>query len=296
MMSQLPNTIPSEKQALLTQITQALRPIPGLVAMVLGGSYARGTQHATSDLDVGLYYAEAHPFAITEIRRVAGEIANSATPVVTDFYEWGRWVNGGAWIQTPTDKVDFLYRNLDQVQRTLDEAEQGSFQHDYNQQPAYGFYSMIYLAETQVCIPLFDPEGHIAALKRQVATYPAKLKQKIMVDCLWSAEFTLLHAQSFAAAGDVYSTVGCLTRIAANLTQVLFALNQTYFMSDKRAMDILARFSVLPANYVEKLTAILAQPGHTTEALGRTVTALAATWQSVVDLAEDSYQPKFKLK
>ncbi|MCX6047634.1 MAG: nucleotidyltransferase domain-containing protein [Chloroflexi bacterium] len=295
-MDNLPSSIPAPKQALLTQITEALRPIPGIMAIVLGGSYARGTHHATSDLDIGLYYAEANPFAIADIKHVAGELAGSAAPVVTDFYEWGRWVNGGAWIQTPAGKVDFLYRNLDQVQRTLDEAQQGNFQHDYNQQPAYGFYSMIYLAETQICIPLSDPQGQIAALKRQVTTYPAKLKQKIIVDCLWSAEFTLLHAQSFAAVGDVYSTVGCLTRIAANLTQVLFALNETYFMSDKRAMDILATFAVLPAGYLESLTTILAQPGRTAEALGHTVVALEATWQSVVDLAQDSYQPKFKLK
>lgn len=295
-MNNLPNTISAEKQALLGQLTQALRDIPGIVAIVLGGSYARGTQHATSDLDVGLYYTEANPFAITDIRRVASEIAGSAAPVVTDFYEWGQWVNGGAWIQTPAGKVDFLYRNLDQVQRTLDEAQQGSFQHDYNQQPAYGFYSMIYLAETQICIPLYDPQHQITGLKRQVVTFPAKLKQKIVADCLWSAEFTLGHAQGFAAAGDVYSTVGCLTRVAANLTQVLFALNEIYFMSDKRAMAILATFAVLPANYVENITTILAQPGHSATALSHTVAALTATWQSVVELAQDSYEPKFNLK
>jgi hypothetical protein len=36
-------------------------------------------------------------------------------PVVTGTYEWGPWVNGGAWIQTSAGKVDFLYKNLDQV-------------------------------------------------------------------------------------------------------------------------------------------------------------------------------------
>ena len=36
--------------------------------------------------------------------------------IVTGMDEWGPWVNGGAWIQTPVGKVDFLYRNLDQVQ------------------------------------------------------------------------------------------------------------------------------------------------------------------------------------
>jgi hypothetical protein len=77
---------------------------------------------------------------------------------VTGFYVWGAWVNGGGWIHTPSVKVDFLYRNLDQVQRTINEAEQGSIQHDFDQQPAYGFYSVIYLAETKICLPLYDPQ------------------------------------------------------------------------------------------------------------------------------------------
>lgn len=40
-------------------------------------------------------------------------------------------------------------------------------------------------------------------------------------------------ARGFAAQGDIYNTVGCLTRTATNLTQALFALNRCYYMSDK---------------------------------------------------------------
>ncbi len=292
----IPNTVPPAKRAMLEQLTTTLSQIPGVLAVVLGGSYARGAQHATSDLDVGIYYTEAAPFAIADIKQIANAVAVEPNPVVTNFYEWGAWVNGGAWIYTQAGKVDFLYRNLDHVQRTLDEAQQGIFHHDYNQQPAYGFYSMIYLAETQICRPLYDPQGRIADLKRQIVEYPPKLKQRVVGDCLWSAEFTLLHAQSFAAAGDVYNTVGCLTRMAANLTQVLFALNETYFMTDKRVMEALAAFAVLPPSYIERVQGSLAQPGATAEALKQTVAQMEAVWQSVADCARALYQPKFILK
>jgi hypothetical protein len=30
-------------------------------------------------------------------------------PIVTNFYEWGPWVNGGAWIHSSVGKVNFLY-------------------------------------------------------------------------------------------------------------------------------------------------------------------------------------------
>ena len=40
----------------------------------------------------------------------------------------------------------------------------------------FGFFSVIYLAETHICVPLYDPVGHIARLKRLVEVYPPKLK------------------------------------------------------------------------------------------------------------------------
>ena len=68
---------------------------------------------------------------------------------------------------------------------------------------------------------------------------------------LWSAEFSLLHARGFAVQGDIYNTVGCLTQVASNLTQVLFALNEKYFMRDKQVLDVVASFSYLPSGYVQ---------------------------------------------
>lgn len=286
--------LPEPKRTLLTDLVAQLQ-LPGVAALVLGGSYASKTHHATSDLDVALYYFEAAPFSLADIRRVAEAVSADGSPTVTGFYEWGAWVNGGAWIHTPHGKVDFLYRNLDHVRRTITEAEQGVMHHDYDQQPAYGFYSVIYLAETQICIPLYDPEGYLAALKRRVATYPPKLKQKILADSLWSAEFTLLHAQNFAAQADIYNTVGCLTRAASNLTQALFALNERYFLRDKKVMETVAGFALLPSGYVEEVNRLLASPGSTGAALTKTVDELGEVWRAVVALPGVGYAAKFQV-
>jgi hypothetical protein len=287
--------LPKDKRALLALLVDQLRIVPGIVAIVLGGSYASRTHHATSDLDVGLYYREAAPFAIAPICAIASGISIQGEPTVTDFYAWGAWVNGGAWIQTAAGKVDFLYRNLDQIERTIADAQQGITQHDYGQQPAYGFYSVIYLAEMQICLPLWDPAGEIAALKAQVALYPAALKAKLINDHLWSAEFTLLHARTFAGQGDIYNTVGCLTRAAANLTQVLFALNERYFQRDKGVMAAISAFPIVPADYTTQLEQILAHPGNTPDVLLASVAQLADLWNNIVKLAGTMYQPKFNL-
>lgn len=293
-MNNLPN-VPTEKMHLLTGLVNQLSWVPGIIAVVLGGSYARGTQHSTSDLDIGLYYLEEQPFSIADIRQIAEGISAQGTPTVTDFYRWGQWVNGGAWIQTAVGKVDFLYRNLNQVEHTIADADQGIVHHDYEQQPAYGFYSVIYLAETNICVPLYDPEGQIERLKRRVARYPPRLKEKLVADSLWSAEFTLLHGRGFAGNGDVYNTVGCLTRAAANLTQTLFALNETYFIGDKKVMEMITKVDLVPPGYVNALTQILAQPGRTSNELQASVSAMAAVWQSVVQLTNGTYRPQFQL-
>ena len=290
----IPTDISPEKLALLENLTSQLAATPGVKAVVLGGSYARGRQNPASDLDIGVYYSDAAPFAIDDIRRIAGAAAGQH-PTITSFYEWGPWVNGGGWLHTPISKVDFLYRSLDKVEKTIREAMAGTTYFDYYQQPPYGFYSVIYLAETHVCLPLYDPEGHLARLKEMVAVYPPALKRKVVAEQLWIAEFTLSNAAGFAAKGDLYDTAGCLTRTASCLTQALFALNDSYFITDKTAMAEIAAFNLAPHGYVDQLAAILAHPGQTPAELTATLSSLRAAWQAVVDLAGSLYKPMFNL-
>lgn len=290
----IPVDVPAEKCKLLENLTVRLSRVPGIQAIVLGGSYANGTHHQGSDLDIGLYYYETQPFSLDKIRKIAKTISRPGlSPTVTGFYEWGHWVNGGAWIETDAGKVDFLYRNLDQIQLTILNASKGIIEHDYDQQPTHGFYSIGYLAETFICVPLYDPQLRIAELKKQVKSYPARLKQKIIVDSLWSAEFTLKFAIGFADGADIYNTVGCLTRTAAQLTQALFALNERYFLSDKKVMETIASFEIQPVDYTRNIAGILACPGQTRMELVETVARLNETWQSVKELAGIKYQSKY---
>jgi hypothetical protein len=288
------SNLPEKKRALLRLLVGKLTLVPGMAALALGGSYASGTQHEGSDMDIGLYYLAEAPFEINDIRQVAQEFSIQP-PTVTDFYEWGQWVNGGAWIKTRAGKVDFLYRNINQIEHAIEHALQGMVIHDYDQQPTHGFYSIIYLAEMDICIPLHDPQQHLGRLKQMVKIYPPKLKEKIVMNSLWSAEFTLAHASSFAKIGDVYNTAGCLARISANLTQALFALNERYFISDKRLMTVIAGFPLLPEGYIDRITSILAHPGETIEGLVEAVSKMKAVWQGVVACSGEYYQPKYHL-
>ena len=281
---------------LLSAIAFELSKIPGVIAVVLGGSYARRTARPDSDLDVGLYYSKNSPPDIEAIPRCAETIATPNTgPTVVGYYKWGPWVNGGAWIQTPTGKLDLLYRNIEQVQRVIDESQEGLYQHDYYQQPTFGFVSITYLAETKCCLPLFDPQQLLQKFKHSVEIYPAALQQKMIRNCLTIGEFTLAHAHGFADRGDILNTVGCLTKIAFVLLQSLFALNAEYYFGDKGSLEAVDRFPLRPRAFSNRLQDLLAMPMHTQLDLKFATLQIQTLWKETVSLTEGRYIPKFGL-
>jgi hypothetical protein len=288
--------IPREKRNALEAAVETLKTVSNVVALVLGGSYARGVANESSDIDIGVYYRESAPLAIKEIRAAAESMSTpGATPVVTDLYGWGPWVNGGAWIQTPATKIDLVYRNLDQVEKVIAEGKRGIWRHDYDQQPPFGFRGVVYFAETHYCVPLHDPEGEMAGLKSSVAIYPDPLKDTILREGLWGAEFSLWSCAQFAASTDVYNTAGCLTRAAQYIVHALFALNGQYFLNDKHANRFLNEFPQVPPDFNGRLAAILANPGSNISELRNSVNALSNLWSETVTLTQGAYQPRFDL-
>jgi predicted nucleotidyltransferase len=285
-----------EQRELVSSLTERLRSVSGINAVVLGGSHARGRAQPGSDIDLGLFYSEAAPFSIQSIRELAEAVNDTANPVVTDFYGWGRWVNGGAWLTLGGQRVDFVYRSLEHVERVIAEAEAGGYELDYAQQPPFGFFSATYLGEVAICIPLFDPEGRVEALKRRVADYPEALRRAVVQDYLWQAEFALAaFAGKFAARADAYGTAACLTRAVNQLVLVLFALNRKYPLNDKTALAEVAEFERAPREFGPCVQQTLAHVGNSAAELGAAIESVAQLFQETVTLAEGLYQPRFIL-
>jgi hypothetical protein len=271
-----------------------LSQIRGIESVVLGGSYARGTARPDSDLDLGLYYSDAAHPDLEAIRATAEKFSlPNHPPTVTSFYEWGPWVNGGAWIHTAVGKVDLLYRNLEQLQRVIDESQAGIYHHHFYQQPTFGFVSVIYLAETKSCLPLFDRRNLLAGFKRRVEIYPLPLQEKLVRESLWTAEFSFLHADGFALRGDIFNTVGCLGRIAFMLVQALFALNSEYYFGDKGSVETTDRFDRRPEQFSTRLQGVLALQMATPNELKFATHQMRNLWKEVVALAEGRYVAKY---
>jgi len=287
----------SPKQSeLVSSLSKRLEAIRGVRSVVLGGSYARGRAQPGSDIDLGIFYSEASPFSIESVRELAGAVNDTAGPVVTDFYGWGPWVNGGAWLTVDGQRVDFIYRNLEQVERVIAGAEAGRYEVHYLQQPPFGFFSGTYLGEIAVCVPVFDPERLLDMLKRRVAEYPEALRRRVVQDYLFMAEFTLTaFARKFASRGDSYGTAACLTRAVNELVMVLFALNRKYLVNDKTALAEVAEFEGAPREFGSRVQKTLAHVGSDAAELGSAVEGIGQLVRETVELADGLYQRPFTL-
>jgi predicted nucleotidyltransferase len=285
-----------EQHDIVLSLVKRLQAIRGIQAVVLGGSYARGRAQPGSDIDLGIFYSEAAPFSIQSIRELAEEVNDTTGPVVTDFYEWGPWVNGGAWLTVRGQRVDFIYRNLEHVERVIADAENGKYEVHYLQQPPFGFFSVTYLGEIAVCIPLFAPGGRLEALKRRVSDYPDALRRRVVQDYLFMAEFTLsAFAPKVASRDDVYGTAACLARAVNELVMALFALNRKYPINDKTALAEVREFERAPREFGTRVQKTLAYLGTSPADLLASVQSIAELLRETIELAGELYQSRYTL-
>ena len=284
------------QRELVASLVNRLEKVPGVEAVALGGSFARGRAQATSDIDLGVFYSEKSPFLIQSIRELAEGVNDTPGPVVADFYGWGPWVNGGAWLTIRGQRVDFIYRSLEHVERVIADCEAGRHELDYLQQPPFGFFSGTYLGEVAIALSLLDPDGHLDTLKRRVVVYPEAFRSAVVQDYLWMAEFGLAaFARKFAARGDVWGTTACVTRAVHQLILVLFALNRKYLLNDKTAIAEIAEFECVPAQFGPRVQETLANVGTSSQELMAAVENIGKLTQETGRLAGDLYQPRYKL-
>jgi Domain of unknown function (DUF4037)/Nucleotidyltransferase domain len=275
------------------EIVEQLIAVRGMKAVVLGGSRAIGAQEPDSDIDLGLCYNENSLLDIAHIRQIASALNDDPKIYMTGLGEWGRWVNGGAWLTIRGRRVDFLYKNLDFMSGIIDDCYRGKIELDYYQQPPYGYYSYIYCAEIQQSIILHDPEGALQTLQARVTGYPQPLKQTIINTFTWDAQFTLDNAKKSAKRGDVYVVSGCMTRIASDLVQTLYALNETFFLSHKRLKRDVEQFEIRPERFAERIERLLGWVGWEIKELIQALSALEVLVDEIIVLCGDQYRPRF---
>jgi hypothetical protein len=240
---------------LLQRIVPALTEVPGVAAIALGGSRARGTARQTSDYDIGLYYSGDRSLDTDRLLQAVRTFADAPEAVqVTPVGGWGPWIVGGGWLSVTARKVDLLYRNIDDVAETIEKCRAGQIDIHYQPGHPHGFCSAIWMGEVALCRPLHDPEGRLAKLKSATSPYPRALRDALVRKFEWEILFSIENAELAAGRAEQTHVAGCAYRALACTAQVLFALNERYFINEKGALQEAADFPLTVPDIAKRVS------------------------------------------
>jgi predicted nucleotidyltransferase len=190
-------------------ITDQLAGLRHVQAVSLGGSRATGTHRAESDWDFAVYYRDQ--FDPDDLRGLGwpGE--------VSEVGGWGGGVfNGGAWLRVDGRQVDVHYRNLDDVERRLDEACQGTFDIERLLFHLAGVPTYIVVAEIAL--------NRVLRGDLPKPTYPEKLRESAPRRWWGEAERTLGYARAaHAERGHAAETAGAIATATCQAAHAVLA-------------------------------------------------------------------------
>jgi predicted nucleotidyltransferase len=248
----MPEGLEGDYLAEMRHLADKLREIPGVIAVTLGGSQSAGTATEDSDWDFGLYYRGE--IRADDVRALGFE------GTVVEPGEWGRLVNGGAWLMVEGERVDLLYRDLDFVQRWIAEAEAGRFERDRVEGYLAGMATYVLVGELAL--------AEVLAGELPRPAFPQALRDAAARRWRASAAFSLAIADTAAERHDVVSCSGLLAKAAVEAAQGALAERGEWALTEKRI--------VRRAKLGARVEAILAAPGDRAFELGRAVTAMRA--------------------
>ena len=256
----------------LSSIADRLAAVSGMVGVTLGGSRARGSALPGSDVDLGLYYRGG--LDIEVLGALARELSGPQTEV-TAIGEWGPRVNGGGWLTIGGQAVDWIYRDLDEVDACWRRASRGDVVlHVQSGHPA-GFPDWAYAGELASAVLLADPTGELAARRAEMSHYPPALAQAQQRG-LWEADFCVRIARKAVGRTDAAYIAGCLFRAVVVCVHALHGAAGVWVTNEKGAVASAARLPGCPTDFEGRVQALMGGVGTAAAELARTIDAAAA--------------------
>ena len=241
---------------ILQKVTDELKQLPFVKAVVLGGSRATGTATGTSDIDIGIYYDGIDYAALNNAAKRLDDEHRSS--LICHEGEWGQWVNCGGWLIIDGINVDLIMRNYQKVKNIVQSSESGSFSLNYQTGHPHAFLDIMYRGELASCRILYTADSDFVKIKQQAEQYPPALQKTLMDFFLFEAGFSCMLAEKSLTSGDVYYLTGHIFRSVSALNQVLFALNKKWCLNEKKAVFRIASFKIAPADYTARINEIFA--------------------------------------
>ncbi len=213
----------ADDEAFVGHVTGRLAALPGVTAVALGGSRAAGRHRPDSDWDFAVYYRGV--FSPETLRALGwpGEVCEVGG--------WGGGVfNGGAWLTVDERHVDVHYRDLDDVEHQLAEANEGRFHIERLLFHLAGIPSYLVVAELAGARVL---HGRLPRPQ-----YPDALRRTAPGQWWNSAAATLSYARAaHAPRGHLTDCAGALAGAACQAAHAVLAARGVWVTNEKTLLD-----------------------------------------------------------
>lgn len=251
----------------LQAVADELASVAGVVAVSLGGSRARGEHRPDSDFDLGIYYRRHLDVSGLSAlaRRVAGPEAKVGEPG-----DWGPWVDGGAWLSINGANVDWIYRDLDRVQRAWKDAQAGRFSFHGQVGHPHGVPDFAYVGEVALAVVLSDGSGELTKLRDDAQHYPPLLRDAV-VRRLDEATFLIAGASKAVSVGDAAYVAGCAFRVVGLCAHALHAAAGRWLINEKGSVASAGRLPLAPPGFGARAHGVLGEVGTAPEELAATL-------------------------
>ena len=238
------NQIHPSVQAAIDECVQPLKALAkGRCALSIGGSHGKGIFDNRSDVDFRMFCDEivgAPGFRETEEWKVFAQIVD-------------RWRTQGV------DIDNCWVRTVDQIETQLDDWLSGRVMPEERVWTLWGYHLLTDLANQMV---IDDPSGLIAGWQARLTPYPLALQQVIIEKHMGSLNYwrSDYHYRNKLERGDVVFLAGISARLVHDIMQVLFAINETYYVGDGNNLHYVEQFAIQPIDFAERIRAILYPP------------------------------------
>ena len=231
-------------QAVIDECLPLLKALAiGRCAVTIGGSHGKRTFDTRSDVDFRVF---------------CDEVAGGSAILETEAWQvFCRVVD--RWRAQGID-IDYCWvRTIGEIDAQLDAWLSGQVAPEERVWTLWGYHLLTDIANQMV---IDDPDGIIAAWQARLKPYPRALQQAIIRKHMGSLNYwrTDYHYANKVERRDEVFLAGISARLVHDMMQVLFAINETYYVGDGNNLHYVEAFAIQPADFAARVRAILYPP------------------------------------